>query len=316
MQASDGGNPPKKDIRTVEVIITDINESPPVFPTKSMSLSVEENTLPGTKIGFVKAHDKDSGENGRVNYYIVNGNAYGTFGVNRSTGQLFVASQVDYEVRSQYSITIRAIDNSNINPMSSIINVNITVVDLNDNAPVFDEDPITFHIPENTRQGEHVRTFSATDRDSSHNGNSIVHYTIVNQSPNQNWFEIEPTTGVLKTLRVIDYEETHMISITVRATDQPINVQDRLSSTVTALIMIDDVNDNSPIFRSSPDVHVMEDEPIGYPVVYVLATDTDSKQNGYVTYSLMSGNEDGHFKLDSISGMCVFISLCYWIYRI
>ena len=66
--------------------------------------------------------------------------------------------------------------------------------------------------------------------------------------------------------------------------------------------MIEDVNDHSPVFQNRPDVTVMEDEPVGYPIIHVIATDGDSHEAGRVTYSIANGNEKGHFIIDPNSG--------------
>ncbi len=74
------------------------------------------------------------------------------------------------------------------------------------------------------------------------------------------------------------------------------------STRATALVMIEDVNDHSPVFQSRPGVTVMEDEPVGYPLLHVIATDDDSHEAGRVTYAIASGNEKGHFVIDANSG--------------
>ena len=76
----------------------------------------------------------------------------------------------------------------------------------------------------------------------------------------------------------------------------------KMSSRVTALVMIEDMNDHSPVFQNRPGVTVMEDEPVGYPIIHVIATDDDSHDAGRVTYSIVQGNEKGHFVIDSTSG--------------
>ena len=71
---------------------------------------------------------------------------------------------------------------------------------------------------------------------------------------------------------------------------------------MTALILIEDVNDHSPVFQNRADVTVMEDEPVGYPIIHVIATDGDSHESGRVTYSIVGGNQKGHFVIDPNSG--------------
>ncbi len=81
-----------------------------------------------------------------------------------------------------------------------------------------------------------------------------------------------------------------------------VDPEKRLSSRVTVLVMVEDVNDHSPVFQSRGAVTVMEDEPVGFPVIHVIATDADSHEAGRVTYSIVAGNQQGHFMLDATSG--------------
>ena len=300
--ASDSGHPPKETSETVRVDVNDINESPPLFEKTHYSYTIYENITPGKIVGRVNASDSDSGENGRVVYYLVEGNLFGTFWLNETTGDIIVSKPIDYEISSSYSLIIRAIDNSVINPMSSNIIVNITIKDLNDNAPVFELDPVVIVVKENEPIGAVVYTFSALDQDSGPRG--TIHYSIVDQSPDDTWFSIDARTGELKVAAVIDYEKITQISLQVEAEDQPGRGEQALSSTVTARVLVDDANDNAPIFKTRSQVDIMEDEPVGYPIEHVLATDEDSHENGRVSYAIMSGNEKGNFRMDSSTGEC------------
>ena len=301
--ATDGGNPARSSMMELEVDVDDENESAPEFENSHVAFEVRENTDPGRTVGTVVAKDKDSGENARVRYYIISGNLFGTFGVNSTTGVIHIARPVDYEESSEYSIHIRAIDSSPINPMSSIIKVNISVIDTNDNAPVFEENPVVVGLREHTRVGTHVYTLSAIDQDSGDRGH--VQYEIKSQSPDGDWFSIEKNNGHLSVKSDIDYESTPQISVVVEASDQPQNPEGRQRSTVTALILIEDVNDNRPTFEMRDMFDVMEDEPVGYPIIHVVASDADSHDNGKLTFSVVTGNELGHFHLDSSSGICL-----------
>ncbi len=77
---------------------------------------------------------------------------------------------------------------------------------------------------------------------------------------------------------------------------------EKKSTQATALVIIEDMNDHSPVFQSRPGVTVMEDEPVGYPLLHVIATDGDSHEAGRVTYAIAAGNEKGHFMIDANSG--------------
>ncbi|CAH1803297.1 unnamed protein product, partial [Owenia fusiformis] len=302
VRAEDNGKVSQYTLATVNVGIADINEAAPVFETANVALEVNENTPPATTVGTVKATDPDSGENGRVSYYMVSGNLFGTFGVNLTTGAIYIARTVDYEMCSDYKMQIKAVDNSIINPKSSVTNVNITIIDLNDHAPLFEEDPVLLSIHENVPVGEAIYSFSAIDMDSG--ANSQVRYEIIGGSDNSSdYVRIDSTTGKLYTKHAIDYEAIKEISIIVKAADQPKNELDALETTVTALIKIDDINDNAPVFVSRSRIDVMEDEPLDYPLMYVIANDRDSLENGHVSYVVSSGNEEGHFSLESATGL-------------
>ncbi len=300
IKAQDGGTPPRSAVATIEVIIDDQNETPPEFESTHASFSVVENTAPGSVVGSVKARDRDSGENGRISYFITWGNLFGTFGVNRSTGDIFLTGPLDYEESSGYSIRIRAMDNNPVNPMSSIINVNISVIDVNDNPPVFDENPVIITVRENIPTRTHIYTLAAQDMDSGPRG--VIRYTLLSQSPPGDWFAVEPDTGFLSINRVIDYEMTPQVSVVVKATDQPGEGEESFFSTVTVLVLIEDVNDNIPEFQTRSEIDIMEDEPVGYPVMHIITTDRDSHDNGRVTYGIVSGNENGNFYLDTDTG--------------
>ena len=106
-------------------------------------LSVPEDTLPGTVVGQVEASDRDEGANGLVTYLLVGGNTFGCFGLNATTGHIYVVRPLDHEMNSTHVLTIRAIDSSGINPKSTLVRLTISVTDVNDCSPVFKEDPVS-----------------------------------------------------------------------------------------------------------------------------------------------------------------------------
>ena len=181
-------------------------------------MTVKDGTPAGEVIGHVKAHDRDSGSNAKIQYYVVDGNLFGTFAINRTTGEVKTAKPVDYEVASSFTIKIQAVDDNPVNPMSSTVPLHIKVLDTNDNAPVFEDDPIVITIRENTLVGTIVNTFSATDRDSESRGQ--VRYSIESQSPEGNWFSINSQTGEMKLEEELDYEQLTQVSVGVVAEDQ------------------------------------------------------------------------------------------------
>ena len=259
-----------------------------------------EGTGVGQEIGTVTAEDRDGGENGRVTYTILSGNLYGSFDINKTTGAVFIAREIDRELAAQYSLQVKAVDSSATNPQSNIINIKIEVVDVNDCAPTFKEDPVIFSISENTPVATPVWNFSAVDLDDGPNG--VVQYTLTAQWP-ISVFKINSNSGILTLINSLDHEQYPEFTIVVTATDQAEKESERMSTSVTARVVIEDYNDNAPVFVSRTRVDIMEDEPVGYPLLHVIAIDRDSRDNGRVSYSIVSGNEDGAFSLDAASGI-------------
>lgn len=266
----------------------------------SCCVQVVEGVAIGQEIGTVIAEDREAGENGRVTYTLLSGNAYGSFDINKTTGALFVAREIDREQVSQYTLQVKAVDTSVTHPQSNIINIKIDVVDVNDCAPTFKMDPVIFSVSENAAVGTAVWNFSAVDPDDGSNG--VIQYALAHQWP-VSAFKINANSGILTLINPLDHEQHPEYTIVVTASDQPENESQRLTTSVTARVLVEDFNDNWPVFVSRTRVDIMEDEPVGYPLLHVIAVDRDARDNGRVSYSIVSGNEDGAFSLDPATGV-------------
>ncbi|KAL8622280.1 hypothetical protein ACOMHN_043803 [Nucella lapillus] len=309
--AYDNGHPRRSQSQTVVIDVEDVNDEAPLFHAREVNFYVVENVPIGSVVGEVKAKDKDSGENGRVNYYLVGGNIFSLFSVNTATGGIQTVREIDFEESSSHILSIQAVDSNAVFPRSSNISVIIHIVDINDNAPVFDNDPVFPKVRENTALGHVVHTFVATDRDSGLNG--TIRYSVTSQSASGpdvspgNYFQIDAKTGELSVAKAVDYEHVHTVTIIVKAEDSCPLPSKVLYSQVTVEVSVVDVNDNRPEFESRSQVHIFEDEPIGYPAIFIVAVDRDSNQedsgNNVVSYSIVSGNKDGKFRLEQSSGL-------------
>lgn len=227
------------------------------------------------------------------------------FDINKSSGSLVVARQLDREKCSEYKLEVRALDTSfSSNPQSSAVAIKIEIVDVNDNAPRWGENPLTLSIKEDTLVGSSLWNFTATDADDGSNGE--LRYSLEHQYPEGNHFSVDHLTGTLTLLLALDYETLTSFILVVKVTDQAVNVTERLSSTLTARILVKDVNDNSPVFVSpcaQSLVYVSEQIRVGSYVSKVTAVDQDSGDYGKVSYAITGGNEDGRFHLDRNKGI-------------
>ncbi|CAL1540134.1 unnamed protein product [Lymnaea stagnalis] len=307
--ARDNGVPFRETSQPLTVSVLDVNDQPPLSPAQHVSLKCVENVSMGTVVGKVNATDKDSGTNGKVNYYLTGGNVFSCFSVDRTSGVVTTIRDIDYEEASYHILNIQAVDSSAALPRSSNITVTIIIIDVNDNTPVFDQDPVIIRtIAENTPEHQVIHKFIATDRDSGING--TVRYSIESYSgPNEGlgpYFDIDRLSGELSVAGPIDYETVKQISVIVKAEDACPFPSEVHSSLMTTIIFVTDVNDNAPVFESSSQLTVSEEEATGYVILVVVAVDPDSNVddsgNNIVKYYIVSGNEDGKFVLDADTG--------------
>ncbi|KAG9348456.1 hypothetical protein JZ751_002191 [Albula glossodonta] len=263
-----------------------------------MTINSVEGAKPGSIIGSVRSHDKNKvPEVGQVTYMVVGGTD-GTFAVDRLTGDVYLARELDYEQGARYTLQIEVDDFSKAYPSSHLVQLDIEVQDRNDNAPQFLEDPITIVVPENTAPGSSIYNFQATDKDGS-GPNSEVQYSIQQQWPdNADLLLLDPATGVLSLARELDHETASSLFMVVHATDSALDPSQRRRGSVTARIFVTDENDNAPVFSSPAAVSVMEDQPVGFVVLYVMARDADQGENGRVSYRIQAGNAGGKFSLN------------------
>uniref|UniRef100_A0A669B0U8 Protocadherin-16 n=1 Tax=Oreochromis niloticus TaxID=8128 RepID=A0A669B0U8_ORENI len=312
--AQDGGSPPRSATGTAFITVLDENDNDPVFihknklpATKKNSLSITFNSVeeakPGSVIGSVCLHDRGTLEDDKVTYTVVGGtDRDGTFVVDRLTGDVYLARPLDYERDSRYNLQIEVDDFSEAPPSSTLVHLDIDIEDSNDHTPQFPEDPITIVISESMDPGSSVYTFQATDKDGSGTNSKLV-YSILQQWPNTpGLLTLDPSTGVLSLGQKLDYEVTPNLILVVKATDSAPDASQRRWGSVTARVYVTDENDNPPVFISPTAVSVMEDQPVGFVVLYVMARDADQGENGRVTYRIQSGNTAGTFSLNPSTG--------------
>ena len=307
--AQDSGASPRKNRQQIEIRVIDDKEERPLFPSKNISFSIPENVPVRTSVGRIDAQYGDT-DSGRYNYYLVGGNIFEAFTIDVSSGEIYTVKDVDFEEASSHPLGVKIIYNGPYSVMSSNITVIINVIDVNDNAPIFEEDPIKLSVQENTPVGTSLYTFAATDSDSGPNG-SVTYSIMSTGSPGSEMFSIDPRSGQLTVNKTVDYEKIQTTSFIVMAEDQCPDLTSRLSSSITVLVTIEDENDNKPRINSSMVINVSEDESIGFPLIQLIAVDADSgnSNNGIVTYSIVSGNSKTTFLLDENTGKFIDIKM-------
>ncbi|KAK3592814.1 hypothetical protein CHS0354_019041 [Potamilus streckersoni] len=140
------------------VKIVDINDNSPFFTQTNYTFSIQEEKDLQTM--FIKASDKDEGKNQEIIYEIIDGNLFGKFAINISTGEL-TAKRIDRETfGSKAHLIIRASDKGTPQ-MANITMVEVLIQDINDNPPVFQSQSIQLKVKENTLNGSFLYQLEA-----------------------------------------------------------------------------------------------------------------------------------------------------------
>jgi hypothetical protein len=180
IRAKDGGSPAKSSTTQMDITIRDENDNTPTFDKKFYSFSLSENNQPNEEIGkFGPATDDDKGANAEIDYSILSGNIGGDLEYDGSTGMLKAKNVLDRERIPVYTLGIEARDRGTPSRSSTIV-VQVSVLDKNDNAPVFTENPKNCEIDENSAMNSRVCSVSAMDSDDGIN--SVVTYELVTPS--------------------------------------------------------------------------------------------------------------------------------------
>ncbi len=288
VSATDSGG--RSDTATVYINISDANTYAPVFEMTPYSTSVFEDAPVGTTVLIVSATDGDVGENARITYSM-SGELVSEFSIHPSTGAIVTTKLLDREKISGYLLTITAKDNG-IPPLSDTTDVEITVADVNDNAPTFNQLAYQANLVEDVLIGTSILQVLAIDIDQGLN--SRVRYLLQTSNTSEQ-FTLDATSGILRTNKLLDREAIAKYELIIYAVDRG---SPELSASVTVAITVDDVNDSPPTFESDRiHLEIHENSPIGSKVGIIQAEDPDEGINAIIHYSIIGGSDADCFTL-------------------
>ncbi|XP_051514051.1 protocadherin alpha-8-like [Myxocyprinus asiaticus] len=278
------------EIHYVGIEVTDINDHAPVFPEKEHILKIAENTLTGADFQLLAARDPDSGGNS-VRTYKLSHNEHFELEI-RDGGEdnkipiLKLQRPLDRERHSKHQLVLTALDGGNP-PRSGVMNITITVIDINDNRPVFSKDVYSVTITENLPIGNVILQVNATDADLGLNGDILYSFVSNLKRKVYDTFEIDRKTGEIRVIGVVDYEETEVYRADVTASD---SAEPPMATNCRVIIKVTDINDNTPeIEVTSLSNLVPEDSKPGTVISLISVTDKDSGVNGKIVCRLPEG---------------------------
>ncbi|XP_007937227.1 protocadherin beta-16 [Orycteropus afer afer] len=271
------------EIFQAELRVRDINDHSPIFPEREMILKILENSPLGNMFPLKNAVDLDVGSNNVQEYNISPNSHFRVLTSNRSDGrkypELVLDKELDREEEAELRLTLTALDGGSP-PRSGTSQVHIEVVDINDNAPEFEQALYKVQIPEDSPIGSLVVTVSASDLDSGLNGK--ISYTLFQPSEDiSKILEVNPITGEIRLTTQVDYETILSIEVDIEATDGG-----GLSGKCTLLLQVVDVNDNAPEVTTSALTSPIPENSPEIVVAVFSVWDPDSGDNGKTVSSI------------------------------
>uniref|UniRef100_A0AC35U3N5 Fucosyltransferase n=1 Tax=Rhabditophanes sp. KR3021 TaxID=114890 RepID=A0AC35U3N5_9BILA len=277
----------------VIVDVTDVQDNYPIFERNSYFADIREDAPIGTTVLSIFAQDKDSGSNGQVEYFIQATNGSDLLKINSQSGVIQTNKQLDRETISLLRLKVFAKDNGNP-PFNTSAFVEISFLDVNDNAPKFDQLEYHVTVNEDVVVPASLITLNVADLDSGDNGK--VHFSIVTTSGNS--FSIDYESGQITLKDKLD-PKLSPYTFVVRAKDSG---QPAFSSRATINVHVVDINDHSPIFLTFQTEFLVEENlEKGFEVGRLEAMDDDFGVNGEISY-LFKNTTQSDFLIDQLTG--------------
>uniref|UniRef100_A0A8C5SGL5 Protocadherin gamma subfamily A, 2 n=1 Tax=Laticauda laticaudata TaxID=8630 RepID=A0A8C5SGL5_LATLA len=292
----------KLKLYAIEVEITDINDNAPHFPLWEQELEVSEATTPGFRVPLSEAQDPDLGTNS-IQSYQLRGSSH--FSLDTQIGkngfrhtELILEKFLDREEQPVYNLILTASDGGD--PIrTGTAEIKVIVFDANDNAPVFSQPIYEVNVKENIPKGSIIATVHATDLDEGLNG-EVKYFLKRTTKLDIPIVHLNSTTGEIKLIENLDYEESTFYEFEVQAKDWG-GFTDRSM----VVIFITDLNDNAPELAITFVTNsVVESSPPGTVIAILNVRDRDSGVNGEITITIpdnlpfqLNKSSDGFYSL-------------------
>lgn len=276
----------------VETEVLDVNDNAPRFPRSDIAVEISESATPGTRFPVDGAYDPDVGTNS-LSAYAITSNEYfrldiQTQGDGSRYAELVLEKPLDREKQAVHRYVLTAVDGGQPQRTGTALLV-VTVMDSNDNPPIFDQSVYSVTLRENSPVGTLILQLNASDADEGTNGEVVYMLSSHNPPHIRELFAVDARTGRVEIIGEVDFEESSSHQIHVQARDMGPNA---VPAHCKVLLKLVDVNDNAPeIGFSTVTESVSEHATPGTVVAMLSVSDRDSGENGHVTCELLGGGE-------------------------
>ncbi|XP_049324691.1 protocadherin gamma-C5-like isoform X16 [Astyanax mexicanus] len=242
LNAIDSGSPPRSTQKIVTLIVSDVNDNPPVFSQNSYTVYTKENSFHGSILCSVSANDPDLDKNAKISYSVLDSKIQDVFVssyiyINSENGSIYSMHSFDYEKMKVFTIQVQAKDHGSPS-LSSNATVHVFILDQNDNAPyvIYPSAVMGSHqrMPRTAKPGHLVTKVTAVDADSGHNG--WISYLLA-EATDASLFSVNLHTGEVRTKRLLSEQDDSSQRLLIEIQDNGESVQ---SSTVTVDVLIED----------------------------------------------------------------------------
>uniref|UniRef100_A0A5S6QN81 Cadherin domain-containing protein n=1 Tax=Trichuris muris TaxID=70415 RepID=A0A5S6QN81_TRIMR len=286
--------------RSIKVL--DVNDNAPTFDQQIYQFSIPLGSTPGTTIGRITAVDRDSEENGRVTYRLLEDENSDRkrktphCGIYPDSGILYINETISQSAKYAplFKLVVEASDNGNP-PRSSRLPIIMQILSATSKSQAKFARPIySFTVPEDFPIRTVVGQLNLTQLPENH---GQVTYLLRDVD---GLFEIDQL-GRIILLRSLDREkkDEHRLEAIISSKENA-----AINSTAIVLIKVDDVNDNSPVFSQNEYRVTIDDSSLpGTVVLKLTATDQDTGANARLNFEITSGNTRSTFLVDSSTGV-------------
>ncbi|XP_030648034.1 protocadherin beta-6-like [Chanos chanos] len=272
------------ELHNVVLQVQDINDNDPVFTKDSIKLEISESTPTGTRFQIAPARDLDVGINSVQNYFL-DQNKYFELDAKSSKKRyvdIVLKNILDRETEEDHSFILTAIDGGSP-PRSGSVVIQVFVLDVNDNAPIFSQSLYKAHLSEHSTPGTSIVKVQATDQDKGANG-QITYYISHLSDSTKDLFQIDEISGEMRLIGQLDHEKANSYEVEIQAEDGG-----GQAGHCKVFIEVYDVNDNAPIITvKSLTNPIPENIPFGTEVAVINIKDQDSEENGRVNCFISS----------------------------